>query len=172
MTAHDSQGRAHDSSRAPGSSRFTTIVNVDESGFSMSWKTGASVCAAVVLGVVAAVGFAGELARGVDLVAHQSKAHALVPIERDEVIEMVEPIKSKQVAIKTKLDAVEVTVISVQNGYYDQRAEDLAFKAVEKMPARAPSRQRIERFERVRRQAKQNLKAGRDIRADIHGPLL
>jgi hypothetical protein len=147
------------------------MINVDKTGLSMSWKTAVAIAGAIVMGMLAWNTFSASLARSSDLKAHDTSevAHTDHPkhadrIHKTEVVEMIKPLKEQ-------VESTAETVVTVQNGYYDQRAEDLAFKAVEKMPRAAPSRQRIERFERVKRKAKANLKAKRDIREGIDDPL-
>jgi hypothetical protein len=169
MTAHDPTGKAHDSER-PGANR-PTMINVDSSGVSMSWKTAVTVIGFVVVVMLTWNTFSATLARSSDLKAHNEAkdAHEEHPkhadrIHRAEVVEMVEPIKEK-------VERTEERVITVQNGFYEQRAEDLAYRAVEQMPKTTPARQRIRRFEQVKRKAKTNLKEGKDIREGIDAPV-
>lgn len=164
MSVYEPGGRAHDSDPPSGSTR-PTMMNVDKSGVSMSWKTAAAIIAAIVVGMLTANTFIASLARSSDLAAHDraSSAHPSHP-KHAEVDEMIKPLQAK-------VDETSTAVITVQNGYYDQRAEDLAYRAVEKMPRRTPTRHRIERFKQVKAHAKANLKAEVDIRTGIDGPL-
>lgn len=157
---HPGAHPAHDS-EPPGRSTF---MNVDKSGVSMSWKTAVSILTVVVLGMLAWNTFSASVVRSADLKSHNEDPDAHESrITRGEVESLLNPL-TKQVGDNT------AAVITVQNGFYAARAEDLAYRAVEHMPKHTPDRQRIQRFEEVRRKAEANLKAKKDIREGIDVP--
>lgn len=155
MTAHDPTGHtvAHGTLRP-------THINVDATGLSMSWKTAVAVVWFVVMAMLAWNTFSSSLAKSSDLTEHikrSDKAHESLSAE----------IKSTVSPVRKQIEETAVAVISVQNGFYEARAEDLAYRAVEAMPERTPARERIDRFSTVKRRAVDNLKAGKDIRDGI-----
>jgi len=170
VSAHDSSTDAH-SNPPPGDSR-PTMVNVDKTGVSMSWKTAVGVIGFIILGMVTLMTFTGTLLKADDLVKHNtsSTAHAQLPAHEDpikkaEVVTMIAPIQEQA---QTTSDAV----IKVRNGFYEQRASDLAYRAVDRLPRSAGGTARIRRFERVKKKALKNQQAGRDILDGIDVPVM
>lgn len=170
MSAHDQSTRAHDTT--PPGDRPSKSINVDETGISMSWRTAVAVIGFIVFVMMAWNTFAASLLKAADLADHnaRSTAHAKHPghedrIKRAEVVAMVKPIQEE-------VEATSAAVIKVQNGFYDQRAADLAYRAVEKLPRSAPTRARIRRFERVKGKALRNQQEGRDILDGIDVPVM
>ena len=148
------------------------MMNVDATGVSMSWKTAVTIISFVIFVMMTWNTFAGTLLKAADLTEHNASttAHAQLPahvdhIQKAEVVAMVEPIR-KQAAATSR------TVIQVQNGFYDKRAADLAYRAVDNLPKNASTRTRITRFEWVKSRALKNLREGRDILDGIHVPVM
>lgn len=168
--AHDPLGTTQAHSVPPpkeGSQSKMSMINVDSSGLSMSWKTAVTAITFVVIGMMGWNTFSASVVRSADLAKHNGDpaAHGKHPahadhIRKSEVVQMIEPLK-QQVA------DTEKAVIVVRNGFYDQRAEGLAYRAVDNLPETTGPRRRIQRFEEVRRTAKGNLEAGRPIRTGL-----
>lgn len=165
MTAHDPTGSepAH-VSRRPDSVR-PAHINVDETGVSMSWKTAVAILLSVVMAMLWWNRFSGSLASSEQLDTHIAQSDKVHQELRDEVTNAVKPVKAK-------VDDTETAVIEVKNGFYEQRAEDLAYRVIENNPPSLTPRQRVERFEAVKRKAVENQKAGKDIRTGIDAPVL
>ncbi len=171
MSAHDPKALAHDS-HPPGSAHRPTMINFDSSGVSMPWKTAGAVLVAGATVMLWWGKYDAGTVKAADLDAHDASelAHADHPrhadrIHKAEVVEMIAPLREK-------VEATEKVVITVQNGFFEQRAEDLAYRAVDAMPAKSAPRARIRRFDTVRKRALSNQKATRDIRDGIDVDLL
>lgn len=132
-------------------------IDVDRSGITMSWKTFLGIMAALLLAGGTWTAFSASVITAADLSTHDAnpKAHQAIPALKDpvrmsEVQAMLKPIEDKA-ASNTEL------LLSVRNGFYEQRAEALALKAVESMSARASQERKLSRFVSVREQAMHNL---------------
>lgn len=89
------------------------------------------------------------------------------PVGITTAVESIALVRTEVDAIKRDVAATTTDVAKVRDGFYDQRAEDLAYRAVDQMPRSATARQRIQRFERVKSTAKANLEKGLDARAGL-----
>ncbi len=159
MSAHDS--------RSP---QRPTMINIDSSGMSMSWKTFGAGAVAIALVVLWWGEYDAGTVKAADLVAHDAAttAHAVLhtdPVKKAEVEAMIKPIVEQA-------RATSKTVITVQNGFFEQRADDLAYRAIDAMPERVTPRAKVRRFDSVKKRALANQKAARDIRDGIDVDLL
>lgn len=172
MSAHDSSTQAHNTNPPPDGGRPSKNINVDETGISMSWKTAVGIIGFLIFVMLTWNTFAQTLLKAGDLVDHNASATAhaqhpalVDPIKRAEVIEMVKPIQEQA-------EATSKTVVKVQNGFYEQRAVDLAYRAIEQLPQGTGPRRTTVRFEKVKKRALSNLKADRDILDGIDVPVM
>ncbi|MCZ6868106.1 MAG: hypothetical protein O7G84_01220 [Gammaproteobacteria bacterium] len=170
MSAHDPGFEAHVTNPPPG--KRPTSINVDETGISMSWRTAVAIIGFVIFLMLTWNTFAQSLLKAADLAEHDAlpTAHAkhpalLDPIKKAEVIAMVEPIR-------TQGEQTARVVAKVQDGIYEQRADDLAYRAIEQLPKGAGRRRISTHFEKVKKRALVNQKAGRNIRDGIDVPVM
>lgn len=138
-------------------------VDVDKSGLSMSWRTAAAIVSCLIVGALAWSGFKATLVRSPDLAAHYEDPQAHPA--------MIKPLSDRVERMDERLISTEQRVESVQDGMYDQRAEDLAYRSVSKMPEDASTEAKIRRFRQVKHRAKQNLKRGLDISDGLDAPV-
>lgn len=176
MAAHDSAGPAHTGERPSGR---PTAIDVDRTGVSMSWKTALGIAGFIVAGAVAWTVFTASLATKAEASEHNLSidAHPIVlvpgqpPVSMPRLLAQHEQAQAEMKESVTKLTEVvgknERVVASVRNGFYEQRAEDLAYRIVDKLPTNTPNRQRLETFQRVKEQAKANLEDEHDIRQGL-----
>ncbi len=66
-------------------------------------------------------------------------------------------------AVKEQAGETHEIVITVKNGFYDQRAEEFGRRAVDKMPEGTSRRRLAERYEQVKDSARDNLESGKPI---------
>lgn len=144
-------------------------MNVDKTGISLSWKTASAIATAIVAGAVAWTVFTASLARKSEITEHDLslESHPIVlspdaaPISQGRLLVKHDQAQNE---MRDTLDKLQTTVLSVRNGFFDARAEDFAYRVVDKMPDTIPYRQRQERFEQVKARVRANLEADRDIR--------
>jgi hypothetical protein len=151
-------------------------VNVDKTGVSMSWKTAWAAIGTIVAGAVAWTVFTATLSRKADLGAHDLSvdAHPITLTQGEAPASMPRLIvKHEQdhrqivqdvAKLESKVNTNGGALTTVRNGFFDQRAEDLAYRAVDQLPKTVPPRQRVETWNRIKSRAKANLEAERDIR--------
>ncbi len=165
MTAHDASQL-----RKTGSK----YVNVDSSGVSMSWKTAVAVITFFVAGAAAWTVFTATLSTKAEMIKHGAsdlEAHtvSITPEGEDKPIEVpitqqVEADHKLVITVKNAVGKLHTKVSDVEDGIYEQRAEDLAYRAVGALPARASDERKLRLYKSVKGKAKKNLKAGEDIR--------
>jgi len=157
---------AHES-YPPDSPAKRRAVNVDSTGVSLSWSTAWKALTAVVSIVIAALVYATSLATKTDMAAHDEHqlSHASYRADTSKLI------TASSASVERKVDAVgaslavsDATIRAVQDGFHDQRAEDLAYRAIDKLPRNTTQRQRIEKFQSVKSGVKRNLQLGLDPR--------
>jgi hypothetical protein len=176
MSAHGGE-HAHDSDATELRKTGGKYVNVDSSGVSMSWKT-----AIAVIGFFLACGaawtvFTATLSTKAELIKHGNgdlEVHTvtITPEGEDEPIEVpvtqqVEADHKSVITVKNAVGKLHTKVDHVEDGIYEQRAEDLAYRAVEALPARTTDERKLRLYKSVKRKAKLNLKSGGDIREGL-----
>lgn len=182
MSAHEPGNGLPVHSSSPGGRRTVTFVDVDKSGVSMSWKTAVSVISVFIVGAVAWTVFTAGLSTKADASAHDTSVVAH-PVDLDDnektpAVPLPEAAKAgikKDAAQDRRLDVVEAkaedngnVIVTVKNGFYEQKAEKLAHKRVKQLPKNTSyGRKKIE-FDRVKKRAMENQK---DPKKDIHDGL-
>ena len=176
MGAHEPGSGQPVHSSSPGR-KTVTFVNVDKSGVSMSWKTALSVIGAIVVGAVAWTVFTASLATKADANIHNLSPRAH-PVDLDDntntpeipvsevakaVVQKDELQDARLTAVEEKTQVNEKIIVTVKNGFVEQRAEDVAHKRVEKMPSSTPYRRKKAEFDRVKNRVVKNLEKDKDI---------
>ena len=159
MSAHESY--------PPDSPAKRRYVNVDITGVSLSWPTALAVLTTVASIVIATLGYAATLATKTDMTTHDvsESAHSAYRAKTSKLISSaVASVERKVDAVVISVAAADTTVKAVQDGFFDQRAEDVAYRVVDKLPQSTSPRQRIERFQSVKATVKRNLRDGLDAR--------
>lgn len=190
MTAHGGK-HAHDSDPADLRRRSSKYVNVDSTGVSMSWKTAVSVVAFIVMGAIFWTVFTATLSTKADMADHggvhrtptRDGPGSLHPhevmIEQSgdapptavPIAEQVTVNTKSVITVKNEVGRLYKKVDNIEDGIFEQRAEDLAYRAVEAMPRVASDEHKLKRFQRVKRKAVSNLKSGGDIRDGLAAEL-
>lgn len=169
MSAHESidNGRpAHDSKLPLGSISRMTYMNVDKTGMSMSGKTAIAIFGFLVSAIVVLVSgwfaFIGTNATKADLVAHDSsnKVHE-IQIDKDSEPEAMPVVVKRNAVAVREIVKIKETVITVKNGFHEDRSERLADRAADKV--RDPKKS-LDRWKKVKRKAMSNLEAKKPIR--------
>ncbi len=122
--------------------------------------------------------YSTSLAQKADITAHNtaSASHPIVlkdaagqPMPPRPIAEVVAGNAKAIAAMPAKLDAVadqasqaNAAAVTVRNGFYEQRAEGVALRAVEQGPADASNRRKLRRYKEVKAKVVSNLKAGKD----------
>ena len=166
MSVHDARGNgpAHVPSVAPGSRRMT-FLNIDKTGVSMSGKTALSLIAFIIFLVSGWFAFISANAMESDLAEHNesNQAHEIVVEEGAEPMPLSKVVKEHHKVIKMVAKNTEV-IVSVKNGFYEDRAERLADRAADKIEDASRSR---ERWKQVKQKAMRNLEAKKPIREGL-----
>ena len=184
MSAHEpgSESPAHSSS-APGRPTMT-FMDVDKSGLSMSWRTVCAIIGVIVFGVVGAMVWMASLSTKADASAHNVSlvAHPVDLDDNDDTPAVPLPEAAKESVKKDatqdrRLDTVEAkakdnggVIVTVQNGFYEQRADQLGYKRVKQMTKNAPYLRKKTEFDRVKKRAVENQKSGKDIHDGLEDP--
>ena len=171
MSAHSiaGEGPAHDSTPPPGSSKMK-FVNVDSSGFSMSWKSGVSIIISVITVMLVLTAFAASIAKKSDVAAHDvsSQAHPIVMEKGAES----EPTPTVVKAIAKEHHGLRVTIGTLNKSVQENKtesgelkdtinvrhAEQLADRAADKLKTNNPTHYN-RRWRRVKDKALSNVKA-------------
>ncbi len=174
MTAHDplGNGAAHES--MPPGSMTPRNINIDQTGISMSAKTAYRLFWGVVIAVIFLMGgwysFLATAASKADIENHDVDVNAsehpiklhkdahpigmkqVVKRHDEEIAKVNGGLKDLQNEVKETKDAI----ITVKNGFHEDRAERLADQAAKKV---RDADAKLERWQHVKRKALQNLKA-------------
>lgn len=173
MTAHDN-GQAHNSDASELRKTGGKYVNVDSTGVSMSWRTAFAVIGFFVSGAILWMVFTATLSTKAEMTQHGAgklEVHmvAITPEGEDKPIQVpitqqVETNTKGFITVKNAVGRLHKKVGDVEDGIYEQRAEDLAYRAVKLLPGRTSDERKLRLYKSVKRKAKNNLKAGSDIR--------
>jgi hypothetical protein len=151
-------------------------MQVDGSGISMNWK--------LTLGILAFFISSGTLWTwfGLATAADVKAAHTVITKTPDgkkaerplnELVVEHEEYRQEYLVgfknVENRVGKLEELGTEVQDAQHEERAEDLAYRHIDKMPKRTPERRKIEEFNRVKKRAKSNLKKKRDIRDGLEG---
>ena len=150
----------------------SAAIQVDGTGVSMNWKLAGAILAFFIA--------SGTLWTALGLAtASDVKAAHTVKLDTDgdgkkeelplnELVVKHEEYRQEYLVgfknVENRVGKLEELGAEVQDAQYEKRAEDLAYRAIDKMPKRTVERAKIEEFNRVMKRAKTNLKAKRDIR--------
>lgn len=157
-----------------------TMINVDSSGISMSWKTAITVITSIVLGAAAWTVFTATLARKADLDTHDlsTSAHPIELVPGEPAISMPALLKAHEQSrrvlvssfqqLEAKVDAQGATISNVHDDMNEDRSERIADRAADKVRDARASR---EVWQRTKEKALSNLSAGRPIRDGLEGSL-
>lgn len=152
----------------------SSMYRTEDRGLWLDWK--------LVLGVLAFFVTSGALwttlglAKLDDIQDHDSASNShlvklpgvdepsgVVPTVRSVVLANAK-VSSEVEAIKDDIKTTHDEITQVRSGVHEQRAEDLAYRSVDKLPKSLPTRERIERFNYVKTKAIANLEHGRNAR--------
>ncbi len=182
MSAHEPGNGLPVHSSSPDGRRTVTFVDVDKSGVSMSWKTVVSVFGSVVVVIVGALAWMASLSTKADAAEHNVSlvAHPVDLDDNEKTPPVPLPVVAKASIKKNamqdrRLDVVEAkatdngnVIVTVKNGFYEDRATNLGYKRVKQLPKSTPYRRKKAEFERVKKRAMENQK---DSKKDIHDGL-
>lgn len=165
---------AHDATPSPGSEK-PVHLNLDATGMSMSLRTMAAFITGIISIVLVLAGgwysFLLTTATKADLKEHNVDvngiAHPVLLQEEKYPIGSAPVVQKHDKEIKTistTMKAVTDDLLTVKNGFIDDRAERLADRAADKVKNKARSR---EMWKHVKDKAKQNLEEGKPIRAEL-----
>lgn len=177
MSAHSAvgEGPAHDSNPPMGSTGKMKYLNVDSTGFSMSWRTGVSVIVAIVTLMLLWTAFATTLAKKSDVTAHDvdSQAHKVMlegKQKPEPIVAVVERHEQEFVGLKATIGEVKKEVrenkdqtVELKETVVVGQAEQLADRAADKLQTRDPDR-KLRQWRRVKSQALQNVKEKKPMR--------
>ena len=167
MSAHEAIGNgqpAHDSTPPPGSTKMA-YLNIDRTGISMGPKTIVAILAFVIFLAGGWYAFIASIATKDDLTTHDAndQVHKVV-LEKDaRPVPLPEAVQDLHAAGKSVVKVVQETkteLITVKNGFHEDRAERLADRAADKVKdtSREPDR-KLRRWKRVKAKALENVKA-------------
>jgi hypothetical protein len=161
MTAHTPNGPAHDST-PPIGHKGMSYLNIDKTGVSMSPKTVVGLIAFIIFLVSGWFAFLSVNATKADIVEHNSStlAHQIVLRTGESSVPVCTVVKDNHKAIK-EIPTIKAALITVRNGFYEERAERLADRAADKIKGEQQSR---ERWQQVRARAIKNLEQDKPIR--------
>lgn len=175
MPAHDATDNspAHTSDYPESGSRMSTYMNIDKSGVSMSWRTAIGILIAVSSIVIAWTVFASSNATKSDVSNHNISpdAHPIILDKDEPPVPMSKCIKDVATGVRkldTQVKKSHKVMVKVKNGFYEDRAERLADRAVEKI--RDPTRSR-RKWKAVKEQAIKNLEDDNPIRQGLEDEL-
>jgi hypothetical protein len=180
MAAHDKTGSrpAYVKSDPPPGGKVHNI-NLDSSGISMSLKTLVIVLGFAGAAYAALIAYSASLSTVEDLAEHNvsAKAHPVMidadgrdgPMDPEEksIVEAVADNANTIQEVRKTATRAEVAAINVENGFYDQRAETFAQRAVDKLPKSMPTSRKIRRYEEVKSKARKNLEAKKPVHSGM-----
>jgi hypothetical protein len=158
VSAHDPENGslAHDSNPPNGGKPRQVVV--DASGVSMSWKLAGAVLT-LFLGSGAVWTTLG-LAKLDDLNDHNDSDRAH-PAVAESATKATKKLATEVEAVSKRVATNTTTMVSVKNGFYDDRAERLADRAADKI---RNAQRKLEVWQEVKAKALDNLKRDRPIR--------
>lgn len=144
-----------------------------DGGFSMSWKTGISILLTVGLVVAGWGSYVTSLATDKDLRSHEQhpETHEMRVSEDGPLTPIPDVIKDHEKCVRKLENKVETqggAIITVKNGFFDYRAEELADRAADKVKNSKRSR---EVWKQVKAKALENLEKKRPIREGLENLL-
>jgi len=145
-----------------------SIINMDGK-FSMSWKTGLSIVLTVGIVVMGWGAYVTSLATDKDIKSHEQhpESHQMKVTEKSPLKPIPDIIRKHDRDVnelKNRVDAQEGVIITVKNGFFDYRAEELADRASDKIKHRKRSR---EVWKQVKEKALNNLENKKPIREGL-----
>lgn len=148
--------------------RDTPTINLD-GRFSVSWKTASSIILTVMLLVTGWGAYVTSLATDKDIKLHEQhpESHKMIVVEGGPLKSLPQVIREHDVnvrSLETRVNAQEDVIVTVRNGFFDYRAEELADRAADKIKSRTRSR---EVWKRVKAKALDNLENKRPIREGL-----
>ena len=163
---------AHSTSDRP------TMINVDSTGISMSWRTAVMILGVFTIGAASWTVFTATLARKADLDEHDisAKAHPMIVAPGEDsqpmpaLVRTHEQYRREYVVgfkqLSAKVDAQGATIANVHEDMNEDRAERIADRIADKVHDARASR---EVWQRTKERAIDNLSAGRPIRDGLDG---
>lgn len=155
---------------------MSRAINVDETNVTMKARTAWTLLIVTVIGVVSLTAYAANLSTKVDLSQHNiSDGAHKIKLEHDSKSRPISTVVAQNHQLVSQhrdgLRALQDTVArntleiaGVRRSQYEQRAEDLAYRVIDALPAKTPRGTVQRKFESVKSRAMTNLNSGRDIR--------
>lgn len=157
-----------------------TMINVDSTGISMSWKTAIAIIGAIVTGAAAWTVFTATLARKADIDQHDlsGTAHPIELVPGEPLVPMPALLKAHEQYRRTyiasfqkleaKVDEQGKAIVNVHEDMNEDRSERIADRIADKVKDARASR---EVWQRTKEKALSNLSAGRPIRDGLDSAL-
>lgn len=169
MSAHEVVGNgrpAHDSKPPLGSTSRMTFLNIDKTGLSMSPKTIVALVTFIIFLVSGWFAFLMVNATKADLKTEltthnaSAQAHPIIVDKDSKPVGLPVVVKQQNETLKVVKENRKV-ILTVKNGFHEDRSERLADRAADKV--RDP-KESLERWKKVKRKAMQNLKDEKPLR--------